>query len=571
MNNFDIENFDKPWEKSCEGVPLTLDYPSETLYESIEKISLTYPNYTALVFIGKKTKYKNFVSKIQQCAKALKVLNIKPSDNVTLIMPNCPQALIMFYAVNCVGAVANMVHPLSSEYEIQNFLNMSKSKFALTLDMFASKFDEIINKTCIEKLIVASISEELSSFKKIAYKVSVRNKHSAISSSSKILNWKSFMSYGNNFDGRYKENRNAEDDAVIIYSGGTTGVPKGIRLSNFAINSLAVQLFALNKKSEAGDAVYAAMPIFHGFGLAMTCHGTLFNGGCCVLVPRFNSKSFINDVVKYKCTLIAGVPTLFEGILKYAEGKNFNLSFLKGVFCGGDVLPVSLENRFNKFLSDNNSNVKIRAGYGLTESVTAVCVSPEKHKSGSVGIPLPDNLIKICEPNSQNQISYGQTGEICIYGPSLMNGYLNNIEETNQVLRKHSDGRVWLHTGDLGYIDEDGFLFFVQRIKRIIISSGYNIYPTQIETAFNSHKCVDSSCAIGIPDPYKGQKIKVFIKLNEDAPETEETKKFLIEYAKKHIAKYALPEIIEFRKNLPTTLIGKVDYKVLEEEELSKA
>lgn len=378
------------------------------------------------------------------------------------------------------------------------------------------------------------------------------------------------MKAGHSFNGNYNVSRNANDDAVILYSGGTTGTQKGIRLSNYSINVIAVQLFAINPKSKAGDAVFSGMPIFHGFGLAMTCHGVLFHGGCCVLVPRFNAKSVLKDIIKYKCTIIAGVPTLFQAILSAVEDKKYDFGFLKAVFCGGDSLSETTERKFNKLLKQNNSDIRIRVGYGLTECVTAATVSLDKIKIGSNGVPLPDMIIKICIPGTQQEVLFGQIGEICINGPSVMKGYLNNDEETDQVLQKHIDGKLWLHTGDLGYMDEDGFLFFTQRLKRVIVSSGYNVYPSQLETVFNEHDFVDLCCIIGLPDSYKGQKVKAFIKLKEDTPKTNETKKLLMDYAKKHISKYALPYDIEFRDSLPTTLIGKVDYRALENEELAK-
>lgn len=570
MNKANSNSVNKPWLKFYGEVPASLEYPSYTLYDSIKKITNKYPDYFAHIFMGKKTTYKKFFNEINQCAKSLKNYGIKEGDIVSIIMPNCPQALVMFYAVNCVGAVSNMIHPLSSEKEIEYYFNLTNSKLAITLDVFLNKVEAAFTKSNVDMLVVASIGDALDYAKRIGYKFSTRRKIEHFSENEKRISWKSFLKAGHSFNGNYNVSRNANDDAVILYSGGTTGTQKGIRLSNYSINVIAVQLFAINPKSKAGDAVFSGMPIFHGFGLAMTCHGVLFHGGTCVLVPRFNAKSVLNLIIKYKCTIIAGVPTLFEAILRATKGKKYNLSFIKAVFCGGDALSESLEKRFNSFLIKSNCKEKIRVGYGLTECVTAVTVSIYEQKPGSNGVPLPDMLIKICIPGTQNEVPYGQTGEICIHGPSVMNGYLNNDEETDIALQKHNDGRIWLHTGDLGYLDEDGFLFFVQRLKRMIISSGYNVYPSQLERVYENHEFVDLCCVIGLPDSYKGQKVKAYIKLKEGINNNDETKNCLLDYGKIHIAKYALPSDIEFRDELPRTLIGKVDYKALENEELAK-
>lgn len=376
------------------------------------------------------------------------------------------------------------------------------------------------------------------------------------------------MNLGKASEAALNASRTSNDEALILYSGGTTGTPKGVRLSNFAINALAIQFLDVNPKFEAGDVVFSGMPIFHSFGLIMTCHAVLCHGGCCMLVPRFNMNTVLRDVVKYKCSLIAGVPTLYEAILRASEGKSFDLSFLKEAFCGGDSLPIDLENRFNNFLASNNTDTKLRLGYGLTESVFAVSVVPDRSKPGSSGLPLPDMEIKICIPGTHMDVPVGQTGEICVCGPTLMMGYLNNPEETETALQKHNDNKIWLHTGDLGYLDNDGYLFFVQRLKRMIVSSGYNVYPSQLEKILKEHKLVKQCCVIGISDPYKGQRAKAFIVLNNAVENTDKAKEEIINYSKKHIAKYAIPKDIEFRDSLPTTVIGKVDYRTLENEEL---
>lgn len=315
----------------------------------------------------------------------------------------------------------------------------------------------------------------------------------------------------------------------------------------------------------------AVMPMFHGFGLGVTIHAMLANGGRCILVPRFTPETYAKDIVKHRCNFIAGVPTLYEALLRQPSMDGADLSCLKGVFSGGDSLSVELKKRFDKWLADHGATIKVREGYGTTECVTASCLTPmHLYKEGSIGQPFPDTYYKIVDVGTNIEVPYGQEGEICISGPSVMLGYLDQPEETANTLRKHGDGRIWLHTGDLGIMDEEGFIYFKQRIKRMIITSGYNVYPSQLENILDGFESVQMSCVIGVPDPYKMQKIKAFVTLKAGYEPTEETKQSILAYCKKHIAKYAMPYDIEFRDSLPKTLVGKVAYRVLEEEELKK-
>jgi long-chain acyl-CoA synthetase len=251
------------------------------------------------------------------------------------------------------------------------------------------------------------------------------------------------------------------------------------------------------------------------------------------------------------------------------NGKD--LSSLKGVFSGGDSLSIELKKKFDKFLYDHNSKIQVREGYGTTESVTAACLTPpQMHKEGSIGIPFPDTYYKIVEPGTDRELPYGEEGEILLAGPSVMKGYLDMPEETAEVMKEHADGLKWVYTGDLGTMDEEGFIYFRGRAKRMIISSGYNVYPGQLENILDAHELVQMSCVIGVPDPYKMQKVKAFVKLAAGVPASEETKQTLMAYCRKNIAKYAMPYDIEFREDMPKTLVGKVAYRELEEQELQK-
>ena len=315
----------------------------------------------------------------------------------------------------------------------------------------------------------------------------------------------------------------------------------------------------------------AAMPIFHGFGLGVCIHSMLANGGRCILVPRFTAKSYAKLITKYKCNFIAGVPTLYEALLGLSSMTKADLSCLKGVFSGGDSLSIELKKKLDKFLCDHNSNIQVREGYGTTETVTACCLTPpHMFKKGSIGIPLSDTYIKIVNPGTDEELPYGEEGEILLAGPTVMKEYMNHPGETAQTIRTHADGMRWVYTGDLGVMDSEGFVYFRGRAKRMIISSGYNIYPAQIENILDSHAFVQMSCVIGVPDPYKMQKVKAFVKLNPDVPANEETKEILMQYCRKNISKFAMPYDIEFKDDMPKTLVGKVAYRELEEEEIKK-
>ncbi|MBQ1620507.1 MAG: AMP-binding protein, partial [Oscillospiraceae bacterium] len=328
---------------------------------------------------------------------------------------------------------------------------------------------------------------------------------------------------------------------------------------------------ATNPMFRPGDKMLAAMPLFHGFGLGVCIHSMLANGGRCILIPRFTAKSYAKQIVKYKCNFIAGVPTLYEALLRLPSMDGADLSSLKGVFSGGDSLSVELKKKFDKFLYDHKAVIQVREGYGTTETVTACCLTPpHMHKEGSIGVPFPDTYIKIVEPGTDHELPYGEEGEILLSGPTVMKEYMKHPDETAQTLRTHADGLTWVYTGDLGTMDDEGFVFFKGRAKRMIISSGYNVYPAQIENLLDAHEMVQMSCVIGVPDAYKMQKVKAFVKLNPGVPANDETRQAILDYCAKNVAKYAMPYDVEFREELPKTLVGKVAYRVLEQEELAK-
>ena len=566
-------NVKAPWLKHYGNIPPHLEYPQTSLFEVVEEHAKAYPNMNALEFLGTKISYTQLLERVYACAKSLRAAGIREGDRVTICLPNCPQAITIFYAVNLIGAVANMVHPLSAEGEIEFFLNSSHSVAAITLDGFYPKFAAIRERTPeLKLLIIASIKDELNPVMKLGFQLTKGRKIKPIPKDAEIVYWKDFMGFGRNYRLPYRAKVCPQDVAAILYSGGTTGTMKGIMLSNYNFNALALQTITAAENFTVGDSMLAIMPVFHGFGLGICINMMLQYGGRCILVPQFTAQTYAELLKKQRPNYIAGVPTLYEALLRNPHLNGVSLDCLKGMFSGGDSLSIELKKKVDAFLKEHNASIQVREGYGTTECVTASCLTPKDFaKEGSIGIPFPDTYYKIVIPSSHTECEYGQIGEICISGPSVMLGYMDNPKETAHTLQFHDeDGLVWLHTGDLGYMDEDGFVYYKQRLKRMIISSGYNIYPSQLENIIDSHPAVLMSTVIGVPDPYKMQKVKAFIVLRPGFEPSEETRASIHALCVKNIAKYALPYEYEFRTELPKTLVGKVAYTKLEEEEKAK-
>ncbi len=557
-----------PWISHYGDVPFHLEYPKDSMSGVVLATAEKYPSLPALSYMGRIIPYSLLEKNIKITAKAFASIGIKEGDKVTVCLPNIPQAIYCLYALNHIGAIASMIHPLSAESEIEFYLRTAGSKCAITLDMFYPKFEEVMKKYPLEKLIVASAGSELGTVKKVAFSLMNLGKTPKLPKNDTVMKWNEFFALGKKFKGDEPKVKKCDNDvAVILFSGGTTGTTKGIMLSNLNFNALALQTAAMSHYDIHAMKMLAAMPVFHGFGLGVCIHTMMVAGGLSILVPRFNVKAYANLIKTEKPNFIAGVPTLFEAITRNPYLDGVSLDFLRGIFSGGDSLSVELKKKFDKFLDEHGSPVHVREGYGTTECVTASCLTPYcEEREASIGLPYPDTYYQICAVGTCEEVPCGEEGEICLCGPSVMVGYMNNEVETANTLRTHADGNVWLHTGDLGKMDEDGFVYFKQRIKRMIITSGYNVYPSQIENILDAHPKVQMSCVIGVKDPYKMQKVKAFIVLRDGIKPSEDIRQELHEYCKKNVAKYALPYQIEFREELPKTLVGKVAYTVLEKE-----
>ena len=563
-----------PWLKFYGDTPRTIEYPQKTLYQMVHAAARKFPNHIAYEFMGKQTSYSEFIRRIDLTAKALLELGIQKGDRVTICMPNSPQGVDCFYACNRIGAIPNMIHPLSAPKEILFYLNFSHSKAVLTLDQFYPKLASIeAELQQPTEILIARIQEELPPALAIGYSLTAGRKNPRLPARGNFRLWRDVLAMGR----RRKEplppdDGLASDGAAILYSGGTTGTTKGILLSNLNFNALALQTIAASGFAPIdGMKMFSVMPLFHGFGLGIGIHTPLIGGATCILVPQFSVKTYAKLLVKKKPNIIPGVPTLFEALLRADNLEGADLSFLRGMFCGGDSLSIELKKKVDAFLHEHNATIQIREGYGTTECVTASCLTPvDYYRPGSIGVPFPDTYYKIVKPGTTEELPPNTDGEICISGPTVMVGYVDNPQETANTLRRHEEGRVWLHTGDLGYMDADGFVYFRQRIKRMIVTSGYNVYPSQLENIIDGHPKVLLSCVIGVKDPYKVQKVKAFVVLQPGIEPGEDVKQELLDYCREHIAKYAMPYDIEFRAELPKTMVGKVAYRVLAEEEQAR-
>lgn len=559
-----------PWLKYYGNTPASLEYPHKTMYEMVEAAAKRHPNHVAYVFMGKKTTYTEFMKRVQAAAQGLYKMGIRKGDKVTICMANTPQALDCFYALNRIGAIPNMIHPLSASQEIAFYLNFSKSKAVLTLDQFYYKVAEILpqleNPT---EILIAKVVDELPAPLSALYPLTKTARAVKKLPKAGYTLWYDMVKAGKST--RLPAQKSRYDACgAILYSGGTTGTTKGIMLSNLNFNALALQTIAasgFSMEEISNMKMLSVMPVFHGFGLGIGIHTPLVAGGTCILIPQFNVKVYAKTLMKQKPNLIPGVPTLFEALLRTEDLEGADLSFLKGIFSGGDSLSPELKKKVDAFLREHNCSEQIREGYGTTECVTASCLTPKDYaRQGSIGVPFPDTYYKIVEPGTTNEVGPNIEGEICISGPTVMLGYMDNPYETANTLRRHYDGRIWLHTGDLGHMDQDGFVYFRQRIKRMIITSGYNVYPSQLENIIDANDKVLISCVIGVKDPYRVQRVKAYVVPMPGVEPSEALKQEILDYCSGRIAKYAMPREIEFRKELPKTLVGKVAYRVLEEE-----
>lgn len=553
------ENKEKPWIKYYTRTPESLNYYQGSMYDYVKESAIKNEKRTAYTYYGLGVSYRGFLRRVDRIATALTQFNIVENECVTICMPNTPESIALIYAINKIGAIANIIHPLSSTKDIKRALDETNSGVLFCSDSSMQNARDIK----VKHFILVPNSTSLIKFKQMIYNI---KESGNLKLGKNMISWSDFISY-KTLDDPYKK-RKANDPAAIIYSGGTTGKPKGIILSNLNFNAMALQTMNVCDGLNPGSSVLAALPIFHVFGLALCIHTTLVCGMTAILVPKINTKKINSELKKYKPNIYPAVPSLLTMSLKGVDPGSSGLKDIKTVVVGGDYLSPQTKAEFEKFLKDHGSNGVVKVGYGLSEASGFCCsTAPIEEKyvqNGTLGVPNPDILVKAFEPNSDIEKSYNDVGEICVTGPTIFMGYINEDKETKNTLVKHTDGKIWLHTGDLGYIDKNGFVYYTSRLKRMIISNGYNIYPIELEEIIKKCKYVEDCTVVAVPHKIKSQTPKAVIVLKKDVEDTLAVRSEIRKYCMDNIARYAIPTEFEYRKDIPKTAIGKVAYRDLQ-------
>jgi long-chain acyl-CoA synthetase len=565
---------ERPWLRFYGDTPHRLEYPEVTLFGAFKAQVAVTPEAAALSCLGRAVSFAELERLVVQISRGFAAEGMRRGDRVLVCLPNIPQAVIAFYALNRLGAVPTMIHPLSASAEIRALAVESSCTWAVVLDAFYPRFAEVLHETSIERIVVCRVADALSPLAAAAFALTKGRRIARVPEGAGIVVWKTLQKRAGADPELDDPDPLAVDDlAVILFSGGTTGAPKAVMLSSRNCNAMALQVREADTgRLGPGDSMLSILPMFHGFGLAVGIHAVLIHGGTCILIPRFTPDTLAKLVRKHRPQYMAGVPTLFDTLAADPVFRATRLSCFKGVFSGADRLSRETKEGFEAVLVRNGCTVPLREGYGLTECVAATTLMPRDHyRHGSVGVPCPDMYVKVVRVGTTDEAEPMEDGEICVSGPTVMIGYLGHTTETAAVLRRHDDGRVWLHTGDLGAMDEDGFLFFRLRMKRIIKTSGVAVYPTTIEEVLHAHPAVRLACVVGVPHPTKIQVPKGFVTLNEGWRGCAELEQQLLEHCRANLSPYSRPRFIEVRDKLPVTAVGKVDYRCLEREGLDEA
>ena len=558
-----------PWSRFYGDVSPSLDYPEVTLYQALAETARRVPDAIAWEFFGTRCDYRSLLARVDRAAAALAGEGLKAGDRFLISMPTSPPGVIAFYAAIRIGALPALIHPLSTAPEITHYLGATGARMALTLDAFYGPLAAAAPKKPLEKIFVARIADDLSPLKKLGFWLTKGRKIAALPADPRIRRWAALMAATTGEAPIADASTN--DPAAILFSGGTTGRPKGILLShrNFIAEGMGCAAWCAMTES---DAILAILPIFHGFGLGVCVNAAFMAGGKSILVPQFSPQIVAGLLRTERPNVLVGVPTLFDALSKDPSLATADLSCLTACFCGADTLPRAVKERFEKLVAQRGGTVKLLEGYGLTEAVSGIMAMPmNEYREGSIGIPFPDMLAKICAPGTTDELPVGQEGEICIAGPAVMLGYLDDPEANAETLRVHADGRTWLHTGDLGRMDADGFFYFSVRLKRMIKSSGFNVYPAQVEAAMREHPEVAEACVIGVPDAAQGERVVAYVVLRDPARSGAALRDALIAFCRERLIKWSCPRDVQFVEALPLTKIGKVDYRALERRHAQEA
>lgn len=568
-------SIDKPWLKYYTKEAIEAKMPEKTIYENLFDNNISYIDRTALNYFGRKISYGELIKNIDKTAKALINLGVNEGDIITISMPTLPETIYLFYALSKIGAVANMVDPRTSADGIASYIEEAKSKYVFIVDVAAPKLKNID----VKNIILVSPSESLPAPLKIGYNAkefisNLKNKNQKDFKLENAMNWKEFFALNEKANVSTEKYPKYDKDRplVIVHTGGTTGKPKGVVLSNYNVNSASYQCEIAGFDFKREHNWLNIMPPFIAYGIGNGLHLPLSCGMEVILIPQFDPSKFDELLVKYKPNHMVGVPSHYGNIIKSKKLQKADLSYIIAPTVGGDKMDENLELQTNEFLKSHNCDYKVTKGYGMTEvnAAVAACTSNETNELGSVGIPFPQTVISIFDPQSGKELKYGEIGEVCITGPNTMLGYFENKEETDKILRTHKDGKVWVHSGDLGYITKDGFLFIVDRMKRMIIRhDGFKVFPNLIEDVILKHPDIKACKVVGITDVEhsQGKLPTAVVVLNDNVTKSWHDIQFeLFKLCKDYLPEYSQPYDFEPKGSLPLTPIGKVDYLALEVE-----
>ncbi|WP_242145662.1 MULTISPECIES: long-chain-fatty-acid--CoA ligase [unclassified Bacillus cereus group] len=553
---------EKPWlQYYPEEIPHTIAYDTQPLPIYLEQMSSRYPEKKALHFLGKDITFSELNSKVRQFANFIQKLGVKKGDRVAIMLPNCPQAVIGYYGTLLAGGIVVQTNPLYTERELEYQLHDSGAKVILCMDFVFPKVTSVQSTTKLEHIIVTRIADFLPFPKNLIYPFIQRKQTNLIvkvEESHMIHLWNAVEKERDTAVDILCDPEN--DLALLQYTGGTTGFPKGVMLThkNLISNTL-MGIHWLYNCVEGEEVVLGVLPFFHVYGMTAVMNLSIMQGYKMVLIPKFDMKMVFETIKKHKVTLFPGAPTIYIALLNSPLLKEYDISSIRACISGSAPLPVEVQEKFERITGG-----KLVEGYGLTESspVTHSNFLWEKRVSGSIGVPWPDTDARIVSLETGEILPPGEIGEIVVKGPQIMQGYWNKPEETAAVLQ---DG--WLHTGDVGYMDEEGFFYVKDRKKDMIVASGFNVYPREVEEVLYEYDKVQEVVVIGIPDPYRGETVKAYIVLKEDEVCSEEE---LDRFARKYLAAYKVPKVYEFRSELPKTTVGKILRRALIEEEKKK-
>jgi long-chain acyl-CoA synthetase len=528
----------------------------QSVYECVLASAKRFPHKIALRYFGRKFTYYHLLKRINQFAYALKQNGVGKDDIVTVCLPNIPDAVYLFYAINQIGAIANIVHPLFTYEQMDETLEIQKCKLLYTLDINYKLFKPLEDKGI--QVITCSPAQEFTCLGKAVYKK--QNKDKLIPQKVTSASYYKFPKY-TEYDKRF------DNDSIYLHSGGTSGDPKIIALSSRNLNAVVTNApWITHIDTYVNKGILAVLPMFHGFGLCMGVHAFLCYGGFDVLMPKFSRKNAVKYIAKNQLHILLGVPVLYEALLSKNNFRGRKLKNLNVAFVGGDYVSPALMERFDIRMEKAGSVCRLREGYGLTETVNVCAVNTHFHnKAGTVGIMLP-NVDGVVIDEQGNELPPNHDGEICIGGETIMNGYrfLKDPQANKKVFYINKEGKKFIRTGDFGSIDEDRFITYKTRIKRIVKVNGVPVFPSMIEDCATSFNFVYEVCAIGIEDAKHGHIIRLYVMLSKTYKGTQQdAEKRILDRIVSRLGIYSKPKEIIFLDKMPHTVVGKIDYKLL--------